>query len=353
MTSPQEEVPMKCPVSRRALMLAVAALCFAPAVCAAADKVKIAIIGGTADIPFYIADAKGWFAAEGIEVEMIPFDSGARMIAPMSTGEIDVGTGAISAGLYNAFDREITMRIVADKGRNVKGMSFQGVMVRKALVDSGAVRTVADLKGKKIAFTGPGANDSSIIDEALRKTGSSFNDVESIYLGLPAHLPAYQNGAIDASIMPEPFRSNVIKSGVAVELIPVADLRDNDQTGAVVYSDNFIRNRSALALKLMKAYIRGVRYYNDSLKDGKVAGPNADEIIDAMAKYSSLKDKAVLRAIVPTAIDPDGRLNVESLKADLAFYKAQGLVKSAITVDQVIDNSWVERALTELGPYRK
>ena len=72
-----------------------------------------------------------------------------------------------------------------------------------------------------------------------------------------------------------------------------------------------------------------------------------------MAKYSSLKDKAVLRAIVPTAIDPDGHANIESLKTDLAFYKAQGLVKSAITVDQVIDNSWVERALKELGPYRK
>ena len=344
---------MSEPIMKRLLPIAAMLLALGAGAAQAADKVKIAIIGGTADIPFYLADAKGWFAEEGIDVEMITFDSGARMIAPMSTGEIDVGTGAISAGLYNAFDREITMRIVADKGRNVKGMSFQGLIVRKALVDSGAVRTIKDLKGRKFAFTGPGANDSAVIDEALRKVGSGFNEIESIYLGLPAHLVAYQNGAIDASIMPEPFRTNVIKSGAAVEFMPVADLRDNDQTGGVVYSDVFIRKRPEVAQKLMKAYIRAVRYYNDALKDGTISGPHADEIIDAMAKYSSLKDKAVLRAIVPTAIDPDGHASVESLKADLDFYKAQGLVKSNITVDQVLDHSWVERAIKELGPYKQ
>ena len=78
---------------------------------------------------------------------------------------------------------------------------------------------------------------------------------------------------------------------------------------------------------------------------------DADEVIDVMAKYSSLKDKDALRAIVPSAIDPDGRPSIESLRADLDFYKAQGLVKSAITVDQAVDMSWVERAVRELGPY--
>jgi len=318
----------------------------------AADKVKIAIIGGTGDIPFYLADAKGWFAQEGLEVEMITFDSGARMIAPMASGDIDVGTGAVAAGLYNAFEREITIRVVADKGRNVKGMSFQGLMVRKALVEAGTIRKVADLKGRKMAFTGPGANDSAVIDEAARKVGFTFNDIESVYLGLGAQLAAYQNGAIDASIMPEPFRTNVMKTGAAVELMAVADLRDNDQTGVVMYSDSLIRKRPEVAAKLMKLYIRAARYYNDSLKDGKIAGANADEVIDVMAKYSSLKDKEALRAIVPSAIDPDGRPSLESLRADLEFYKAQGLVKSAITVDQAVDMSWVERAVKELGPYK-
>lgn len=320
----------------------------------ALDKVKIAIIGGASDIGFYIADDKGWFKDEGIEIEMVRFDSGARMIAPMSTGEIDVGTGAISAGLYNAFERSITMHIVADKGRNVKGMSFQGLLVRKALLDSGEVKSVKDLKGRKMAFTGPGANDSAVMDEALRKVGlAGFNDVQSNYLGLPGHLPAYQNGAIDASIVPEAFRTAILKSGAAGELMPVADLRNNDQVGAVVYSDVFVTKRRNVAQKLMNAYIKGVRYYNDTLKDGKISGRHADEIIDSMAKHGNLKDKAKLREIIPTAIDGDGRLEVSSLAADLDFYKRQGLVKSKITVNDAVDHSFVEAAVKALGPYKK
>ena len=343
---------MKCAFSSLARAAAVVgALLFASSA-RAADKVRIAIIGGAADIGFYLADAKGWFAAEGVEVEMISFDSGARMIAPMAAGDIDVGTGAVTAGLYNAFEREITIRIVADKGRNVKGMSFQGVMVRKALVESGAVKTFADLKGRKFAFTGPGANDSSIVEEAMSKSGASFRDVEAIYLGLPQHATAYSNGAIDASIMPEPFRTNALKLGVASELMSVADVRDNDQTGAVVYADAFIRKRPAVAAKVMKAYLRGVRYYLDSLSGGKIAGANAGEVIDTLAKYSTLKDKAALREIIPTALDGDGRLNVDSLAKDLAFFKAQDLVKSKITVDQVVDLSWIEAAVKELGPWK-
>ena len=84
----------------------------------AADKVNIAYIGGTADVGFYIADAKGYLQQEGIEAKFIVFDSSARMVAPLATGDIDVGSGAINAATYNAFQRGITMRAVADKARN-------------------------------------------------------------------------------------------------------------------------------------------------------------------------------------------------------------------------------------------
>ncbi|HWG04246.1 MAG TPA: ABC transporter substrate-binding protein, partial [Beijerinckiaceae bacterium] len=268
---------------------------------AAADKVSIAIIGGASDVGFYVADAKGWFHDEGIEVEMTPFDSGARMIAPLSTGELDVGSGALAAGLYNAFERDITMHVVADKGRNTKAISFQGLVVRKALLDGGAIKGLADFKGHKIAFTAPGANDSAVMDEALRKVGLSYNDVDPVFLGLPQQIAGFANGAIDASIMPEPFLSAVIKAGSAAQLAPVASLRDNDQVGVVIYSDVFTKKRPEVAKKLMRAYLRGVRYYDGAIKDGKLAGPNAQEVIDDIAKYSSLHDPALIASIIPSA----------------------------------------------------
>ena len=152
------------------LFAAILAFFFAawPPSARAADQVTIAYIGGTADVGFYIADAKGYLRDEGIEAKFVVFDSSARMVAPLATGEVDVGSGAVGAGTYNAFERGITLRAVADKARNKGVFSYQGLMVRKDLWDSGAVRTLKDLKGHKFAMTAPGSNEWVVLSEAAR-----------------------------------------------------------------------------------------------------------------------------------------------------------------------------------------
>jgi hypothetical protein len=63
----------------------------------------------------------------------------------------------------------------------------------------------------------------------------------------------------------------------------------------------------------MKAYIRGVRDYNDALKGGKLAGQNAAEIIDILTKATNIKDPKVYAAITPNGVNPDGKLGEASL----------------------------------------
>ena len=55
----------------------------------------------------------------------------------------------------------------------------------------------------------------------------------------------------------------------------------------------------------MKACLEGVRDYNDALKHGRIAGPNAEEIIDAIARYSVTKDRDLIRTVIPAALHPD------------------------------------------------
>src|SRR5690242_14824060 len=78
----------------------------------AADRVAVGTVGTNSDAAFFIADAKGHFRAEGLEVSLTPFDGAARMIVPLSTGGLDVGGGAASAGLYNAAATGIAIKIV-------------------------------------------------------------------------------------------------------------------------------------------------------------------------------------------------------------------------------------------------
>jgi len=103
----------------------------------------------------------------------------------------------------------------------------------------------------------------------------------------------------------------------------------------------------------MRAYLRGVRDYTAALRDGKLAGPGAAAIIDILTKHTALKDPALYGRIVPSSADPDGRVNLETLRNDLAFYREQGFVKDdKIGVEDVYDGSFVAAAVKALGPYR-
>jgi NitT/TauT family transport system substrate-binding protein len=121
----------------------------------------------------------------------------------------------------------------------------------------------------------------------------------------------------------------------------------------VLYSEIFAHDRPALALKFMRAYIKAVREYDNALKDGRIAGPNADEVVSILTEYTFIKDPKIHRSITPAAIDPDGRMSLEGLRNDLLFFKEQKLIEDPkIEVERVIDTSFVEKAVKELGPSR-
>src|SRR5947209_1156562 len=92
--------------------------------------------------------------------------------------------------------------------------------------------------------------------------------------------------------------------------------------------------------------------YNDALEGGRIAGPNADEIVSILMQYTFIKDASVHRRITPPAIDPDGRLGLDSLRNDLIFFKEQRLIADpGMTVEKIIDTSFAEQAAKALGPY--
>ena len=116
---------------------------------------------------------------------MTPFASAAKMIAPLGRGELDVGGGTVAAGLYNAVERGIHLRIVADKGSVTDKLEYSTLIVRKDLVDSGRYKSLADLKGMTIASASQGTGSESSLNEALKKGGLKFSDVKVVYMGFP------------------------------------------------------------------------------------------------------------------------------------------------------------------------
>ena len=96
----------------------------------------------------------------------------------MAPGEVDVGSGATSAGLYNAVKRGINIKIVSDKARNAPGYGFEAILARSDLVDSGKIKSVNDLKGLKVAMSANGNSENAIMNYALVKNGLTYNDID-------------------------------------------------------------------------------------------------------------------------------------------------------------------------------
>jgi NitT/TauT family transport system substrate-binding protein len=163
---------------------------------------------------------------------------------------------------------------------------------------------------------------------------------------------ALENKAVDAALTTEPSATEAVRSGAAVRVMGDDQIYPNHQLAVVLYASTFIHDHPDTAKAFMRAYLHAVRDYNDALANGKIAGPNADDVIAILTQYTPIKDPSVYRTIVPQGTNPDGKLNIASLENDLAFFKREGVVKGNVTVAEVVDTSFVDAADAALGPYK-
>ncbi len=338
-----------------ATAVATLALCAAiarPATAEAIDKVSVGTSSVLTDGVLYIAKQKGFFSEQRLDVEIIPFDSSPKLIPPLGIGQIDVAAGAATASLYNAVARKINLHIVADKGSTSPHYDYMPLVVRRSLVDSGKVKTFADLAGLMVAEAGAGSSSGSTLNEALKKGGLAYKDVRHTYIPYTSQFAAFTNGAIDAAISTEPTVTQIVENGMGVRM-PREDFYPDQQVALLLYSDEFIAKRMDAARRFMVAYVKAVRVYNDALKDGRFAGPAAGEVIDILAGNTVVRDRSLYSKMVPAAINPDGRVNEASLRKDYDFFKSQGLIPQDVDLDRMIDHQFVDFAVNALGHYRR
>lgn len=329
----------------------IASLALSSCLCSLAlsAEVKIGVANAVSDAGIFIAREKGYFKDEGLSVEIIPFASGANMVAPLGSGQLDVGGGSAAASFYNAYARGIKMKIVADKASSIAGYPVNRLVVRSDLLKSGRFKSLPDLTGMKFAMNAPGVSAQVTLDLILKKAGLKRSDIDSVNMSMPDYVAALRNKAVDASIATEPFGSMSIRDGDAVSIIGDDEILPGHQIANLLYSENFANVRSEDAVRFMKAYLRGLRFYAGALANGRFDGENAEEVIRILMASTALKDREIYKMIIPSGVDPNGAINVQTLKIDLDNYKEAGLIDGKVEIEDVVDMRFLERALKELG----
>ena len=313
--------------------------------------VRIGTAQSASDAAIYIADKKGYFEEQGIQLELIPFRSAAETVPSLGSGDLDVGGGSPSAGMYNAIARGLDLKNVADKGSHPPGQGYSALLVRKDLIDSGQFNGYEDLEGLTVGAAAEGTSSDMDVVVPLREAGLTLDDVQLEYLAFPDHVSALENGSIDASSTTEPSVTQAVQSGAAVRFAGADEFYPYQQVATIIYGPDFVE-QGDLGTRFMVAYLKGARDYNDALDQGRLQGPNGDEIISIIAEYSNIEDPELIRNMEGAGIDPDGRLNVDGMESDLQTWKDQGLLEDEnVTAEQTVDTSFVDAAVEELGPY--
>jgi NitT/TauT family transport system substrate-binding protein len=303
-------------------------------------------VGTVSDGAIFIADAKGFFKDQGITLDLQAFQSAANMTAPLGTGDLDAGGGAPSAGLYNAINRGVNIRIVADKGSLTAGHGYEAVIVRKALADT--VKSAKDMKGLKVSIAAQDIVPEYSLDAFLRSGGLTIKDITLVPLAFPDMVPALANGSIDVAVPTEPTATRILDAGTGVLITRTDVIVPGEQTAVVLFSEKFAQNNDA-AVRFMKAYLQGARFYNDAFDKKDPA--KRKEAIDIIAKGTKL-DPALIDRVVMPGVDPNGNVNVKSLDAAQQYFVAKGSQQKALDMSKVVDLSFANEAAKQLGAYK-
>jgi NitT/TauT family transport system substrate-binding protein len=315
-----------------------------------AQTVHLGVLNAASDAGFFIAQDLGYFREQGLELDMPPFDSAARMVAPLGAGQLEIGGGAHSAGLFNAVARGVDLRLVADKGSSPPGYGFQGLAFRRDLAESGELRAPADLRARRVALPARGITTEVALAGWLRQGGLSLSDVEVVELGFPDHVTAMGSGAVDASVTIEPFLTRILGQQLGTLYQRTDELLPGYQIAEVIYSGAFIREQPDAARRFLIAYLKAVRYYNDAFSRNDAA--KRQEAVSILTRNTTVKDAALYDRMVMPGLAADGRMNLASLAEDQEFWLATGLQQARVSMDDVVDHSFADAAAQVLGPYR-
>ncbi|WP_407177424.1 ABC transporter substrate-binding protein [Bradyrhizobium sp. STM 3562] len=305
-------------------------------------KAMIGVLRLSSSAPVFIAQDKGYFRDAGLNVELKFFDAAQPIAVATTSGDVDFGITAFTAGLYNLAGKG-TLKVIGGMSRERKGYPLIGYFASNKAYAAG-LRSPKDLAGKRVAVTQVGSSFHYSLGLLADKYGFKLSDVKIVPLQSLSNAAAALKGeTADAALLPASTARKLMDDGGAKLLGWVGD-ETPWQLGAVFASPKTLNNKP-LVTKLLAALERADREYHDviltSVKDG-VAPINEQTkpLLEIIAKYTNLPlDQVVGNCAY---IDPDGKLDVRNVDNQIKWLQAQGFVDKGFDVDAIVAKDFVK-----------
>jgi NitT/TauT family transport system substrate-binding protein len=222
-------------------------------------------------LPVWMAEAGGFYAANGLKVEVVNMGGGSRGAQELEAGRIDLMRVGLSS-VVQANRRGGDLRLIASMSN----------VIRFVVITAPGVKTAANLKGGIIGVSTFGSESDSTITLALERFGLTRADVTvKEYGGGARRLAAVQSGEIKATAINEPTTSQAREQGVNVMIDLAAEQIPWLFSGVVLKRADIAAKRD-IATRFLKAVIEG-NYL--ALTDAK----RAKEVLTKELKLSDQK----------------------------------------------------------------
>jgi NitT/TauT family transport system substrate-binding protein len=309
-------------------------------------KVRAGTLGLLTEAGIFIAQERGYFRDEGLDVELIQFARGAEQTAPLATGGLDFGVGAPDSSLFNAAARDVGLKMVSPNAVSNQDDSAGWLVVRQDLMDGGRFKDLRDLRGTRLALNGGFSIATVRLERMLEMASLTPADLEVSVVPYPDMFVALANGALDTGISAEPFVTAARLQGVATPFISMNTVYPGVILQAITISPVFAREQPEAARRFVTAHLRGQRDYYRTIIKG---GPGKDEIVRILVDHTNIKDRDIYAQMGTHGIDPNGAMD-EAVLDDLQdHFIRYGVQQQRVESSKVIDRSYLDYALQRLG----
>jgi NitT/TauT family transport system substrate-binding protein len=331
------------------IVTACVALCMLAAASVASaqglEKSKITIgVGGKSlfyYLPLTIAEQKGYFKDEGLEVEIPDFPGGAKALQALIGGSADVVSGA--------YEHTITQQA---KGQNIEALVLQGkdagIVLAMPKAKAATYKSPADLKGMKIGVTAPGSSTNMFVNILLAKAALKPDAVSIIGVGAGAGAVAImKRGEIDAIANLDPVIATLESNGDAVAVVDtrtakgMQDVYGGAYAAGCIYAPvDFVKKNPRTTQAIVNAMVRALRFIQQS----------TPEQIVAVVPTTYYSDKAVYTAALKANMDAfkhDGAISLaaaQNVYKDLKTFDPGLQSATSIDLGKTMDMSFQQKA---------
>jgi NitT/TauT family transport system substrate-binding protein len=291
---------------------------------AAQQKIRFAYLKSTTLIPFFFAQEKGYFKAEGLDIELVAVPGGPAVAAAIAGGSADIGYAAPTPIAIARQAGQNYRFFVGMEREDFKKSELWGTILAS---EKSGIKDIKGLVGKKVILGPPGGLCELSVRDWLGKNGLQWSQITPLHQPFPQMQAALDVGNADAACIIEPFTTSVQASAIKPVTLAKGYLAENPErytVDGIFATEAWLAANAKAVAGIKSAMLKG---WNELAKDR----PTVEKILDAEFRFpKSLADRVKLDYVTQITLEP------KDFEPIIAAMKKHGMLKPEFKTEDLV-----------------